>query len=181
MAENTAAATPYAQAIFELARDAGELDSWAKALEAAASVVETQEMLALLAAPGIARDDIAAVVTQACERATGSSSEQVSNLMRLLAENRRLAALPAIARAFERFRAEAQNVVDVVLTAASPVDEERQQRIAAALKTRLGRDVNLRFQQDENLIGGARLTADDLVIDGSVRTGLAKLATALTN
>ena len=121
------------------------------------------------------------MVTQACERATGSSSEQVSNLMRLLAENRRLVALPAIARAFERFRAEAQNVVDVVLTAASPVDEERQQRIAAALKTRLGRDVNLRFQQDENLIGGARLTADDLVIDGSVRTGLAKLATALTN
>ena len=50
-----------------------------------------------------------------------------------------------------------------------------------ALKQRFGRDVRLRFEQDENLIGGARLQADDHIIDGSVRTRLAKLASALVN
>lgn len=181
MADNSAVAAPYAQAIFELASDLGDIDSWSKVLSAAAAVVETGEIIALLSAPGIDPDDIAAVITEACQRETGVASEQVSNLMRLLAENQRLAALPSIATAFERLRAESQNVVDVLLTAASPVDEERQQKIAAALKARLGRDINLRFQQDEKLIGGARLTADDLVIDGSVQTGLTKLATALTS
>ena len=74
-----------------------------------------------------------------------------------------------------------QNRIDVVLIAANPVDEARQIRIAGALKKRLGREVNMHFQLDETLIGGARLQADDLVIDGSVRIGLEKLASALTN
>jgi F-type H+-transporting ATPase subunit delta len=69
----------------------------------------------------------------------------------------------------------------VVLTAAAPVDDEKQARISAALKRRFGRDVNLQFALDENLLGGARLQADDLVIDGSVKTGLQKLASSLTN
>ena len=53
------------------------------------------------------------------------------------------------------------------------------QLVVAALKQRFGRDVSLTFQLDESLIGGARLQADDLVIDGSVSTGLEKLATTL--
>ena len=47
------------------------------------------------------------------------------------------------------------------------------------MKKRFGRDVSLKVDLDENLIGGAMLRADDLVIDGSVRTGLEKLATVL--
>jgi F-type H+-transporting ATPase subunit delta len=66
-----------------------------------------------------------------------------------------------------------------VLTAASPVDDAQQAKIIEALKKRFGRDVNLHFKLDENLIGGARLQADDLVIDGSIRTGLEKLSSAL--
>jgi len=53
--------------------------------------------------------------------------------------------------------------------------------MAEALKKRFGREINLQFELDENLIGGARLQADDLVIDGSVRTGLEKLASALVH
>jgi F-type H+-transporting ATPase subunit delta len=53
--------------------------------------------------------------------------------------------------------------------------------MAAALKTRFGRDVRLHFVLDESLIGGARLQADDHVIDGSVTTRLAKLASALVH
>jgi F-type H+-transporting ATPase subunit delta len=67
----------------------------------------------------------------------------------------------------------------VTLTAASPVDEGQQAKIIEALKKRFGRDVSLTFELDENLIGGARLQADDLVIDGSVSAGLVKLATTL--
>ena len=181
MTEFAAVSRPYAQAVFELARESGDMESWSKVLSAAAELIQMDEISALLEVPGIERDEIAGLLTEACRRETGVASEQVSNLMRLLAENQRFGALPAISESFSQLRAEAENVVDVVLTAATPVDSDRQQKIADALKTRLGRDINLRFQQDENLIGGARLTADDLVIDGSVRTGLSKLATALTS
>jgi F-type H+-transporting ATPase subunit delta len=59
------------------------------------------------------------------------------------------------------------------------VDAAQQSKIVAALKKRFDRDVSLTVELDETLIGGARLQADDLVIDGSVSTGLEKLATTL--
>jgi F-type H+-transporting ATPase subunit delta len=103
------------------------------------------------------------------------------NFLLLLAENRRLEALPDIAQAFEQLRAEVENTMDVTLRAAAPVSEEQRARIVAALKQRFGRDVRLNFVLDESLIGGARLQADDHVIDGSVSTRLAKLASALVH
>ena len=82
---------------------------------------------------------------------------------------------------FDELKADVENSIDVVLTAAAPVDDVQRAKIKDALKQRFGRDVNLHFKLDESLIGGARLQAGDLVIDGSIRTGLAKLASTLTN
>ena len=48
-----------------------------------------------------------------------------------------------------------------------------------SLNKRFGRQIRLTVQLDNTLIGGARLQVGDRVIDGSVRTGLDKLATAL--
>jgi F-type H+-transporting ATPase subunit delta len=103
------------------------------------------------------------------------------NMLRLLAENGRLDVLPEIAELFDKLKADVENSIDVTLTAAAQVDEAQQRSIVEALQRRFGRKVNLNFKLDEQLIGGARLQANDLIIDGSVRTGLAKLASALTN
>ena len=107
--------------------------------------------------------------------------KKLTNLIKLLAENGRLVALPDIASAYDSLKAEVENRVEVTLIAASPVDDAQQAKIVEALKKRFGRDVSLTFELDENLIGGARLQADDLVIDGSVSAGLEKLATTLAN
>ena len=47
-----------------------------------------------------------------------------------------------------------------------------------ALAKRLDREVRLHCELDPTLIGGAVVRAGDLVIDGSVRAGLAQLAAA---
>ena len=48
-----------------------------------------------------------------------------------------------------------------------------------ALRARLGREVNLETELNENLIGGAVIRAGDVVIDGSLRARLDGLANAL--
>ena len=53
--------------------------------------------------------------------------------------------------------------------------------ITTALRTRLGRDVRLATEIDENLIGGAVIRAGDVVIDGSLRSRLDGLTNALIN
>jgi F-type H+-transporting ATPase subunit delta len=73
-----------------------------------------------------------------------------------------------------------ENVVEVTLTSASAISKKQQDTISKALRERLGRDVNIETEVDENLIGGAVIRAGDVVIDGSLRARLEGLATALT-
>lgn len=182
MADLEPVARPYAQAIFELARESGTLAVWSEVLSTAAEAIQVTEIAALLDAPGSDIGRVAELIGELAAQATAQAPrEEIGNLLRLLAENRRMRALSAIAARFEKLRAEAENTLDVLLTAATPVDPAQQARMAEALKQRFGREINLQFKLDENLIGGARVQADDLVIDGSVRTGLEKLASALVH
>jgi len=182
MAEVAAIARPYAQAAFELAQEAGQLEPWSEALQAAAIVAADARVAALIATPGTDPARLVELFTDVVRHTVAAAPlEKVTNLLLLLEENDRLAALPAISEAFDALKAETENRVEVTLTAASAVDDSQQARIVEALKARFGRDVSLSVEVDPSLIGGARVQAEDLIIDGSVKTGLDKLATTLTN
>jgi F-type H+-transporting ATPase subunit delta len=180
MAENAAIARPYAQAVFELANDAGQLAAWSDALHTAGAVVSNKQVAGLIGAPATDSAKLIELIADIAAKADGDvERSKLNNLLKLLAENRRLPALPDIATAYDALKAEVENRVEVTLTAASPIDDAQQAKIVEALKTRFGRDVSLTFELDESLLGGARIQADDLVIDGSVSAGLEKLATTL--
>jgi len=67
------------------------------------------------------------------------------------------------------------------VVSAVPLEAAQQQRLTAALKTRLKRDVRLHCAVDATLMGGAVVRYGDLVIDGSVKERLARLASVITN
>ncbi len=187
MAENGAIARPYARAVFELANESGQLSAWSGVLALAASVAGNEAFHGLLNSPTVERATLVEVLADICRQsdsqtvsALGDQADMI-NLFKLLAENNRLSVLTEISQQYEQLKADIENVVDVVMTSALPVSEERQVKLREALKKRLGREVNLRCELDESLIGGARLKADDLVIDGTVLTGLNKMSAALVN
>ena len=100
--------------------------------------------------------------------------------METLAANRRLAYLPEISQIFEGLKDAEEGVVDVTVTSAAPLDEQQRQSLSAALTKKLKREVRLHCATDPQLIGGAVLRAGDLVIDGSLRTRLNRIAYELT-
>jgi F-type H+-transporting ATPase subunit delta len=182
MAENSAIARPYAHAIFELAKDADQLADWSDALHAAGAVVNDSRVASLIGTPTTDSQQLIGLIAEiAGKAAAGVDAAKLTNLLKLLAENGRLTVLADVASAFDALKADVENLVKVTLVAASPVDDAQQSKIVEALKQRFGREVSLTFELDESLLGGARLQADDLVIDGSVSSGLEKLATALAN
>ena len=67
------------------------------------------------------------------------------------------------------------------MVSAFEVPQEVRDRISAALTKRLERDVVVTTKTDSSLLGGVLIRAGDLVIDGSVRGRLNKLAETLTN
>jgi F-type H+-transporting ATPase subunit delta len=100
--------------------------------------------------------------------------------VRLLAENNRIALLPAIAAEFEALKAEAEKRVEVDITTATDIDAAQKQTLAGAIGKRLSREVEVTWHTDASLIAGAVIRAGDLVIDHSVVDELTQLRHALT-
>ncbi|MGE5625954.1 MAG: F0F1 ATP synthase subunit delta [Bacillota bacterium] len=181
MAESITLARPYAKAVFEIAKEKGALDRWSKILSVLADLSADSSVQAMLTSPKASAPVRAEVFADLAGKAGQPLDQQGRNFVRLLADYRRLALLPEIAADFERLRAEAENTLDVELRAALPVDAVEQKRIGEALQKKLGRKIALKYVEDKTLIGGAVLRAGDLVIDGSVREKLSRLAAALTH
>ena len=176
MAEVITVARPYAQAAFDKACELGDLKGWSDMLQSAAGAVTNPEVRAIIASPRAVKAQVVALMLALCG---DKISEVQRNLVRLLVEGQRLALLPEISMLFEVMRADAEKNEDVVVTSAFDLTEAQKQKIAAALKKRMGREVRLSCETDPKLLGGVIVRAGDKVIDGSARTHLSELANAL--
>jgi F-type H+-transporting ATPase subunit delta len=182
MADFSTVARPYAKALFDLANGERKLPEWSAALGAAAAVLADVNARRALANPAFDDGARAALVGSIASAIKGGellASAAGKNLLQLLSENDRLTALPEIAAQFDALKAEAENKVKVTLTAATQVDAAIAEQIKKALQQKLGRVVELTLAVDASLIGGAIIQADDMVIDGSVRTRLQRLTEKL--
>ncbi|HHQ42768.1 MAG TPA: F0F1 ATP synthase subunit delta [Chromatiales bacterium] len=176
MAETAAIARPYARAAFAVAQAHGEVESWSRLLAFAAAAVRDPTLRAVLDSPRLTRARAAELMERVCADVL---TPRGRNFLRLLAERRRLALLPEIAERFERLRAEAEGTVRAEVVSARPLDEAARARLAEALARRLGRRVELETRVDPALLAGAVVRAGDVVIDGSARARLRRLAERL--
>ena len=176
MAELTTLARPYAKAAFEYAQAHQQLAAWSAMLGLAAAVSQDDTMQRVLKAPRLTSAQKAASFVEVCG---DKFDAQAQNFIHVISENGRLVLLPEIAEQFELYKAEQEKSVDVEVTSAFALSAEQQDKLAKVLSARLSREVRLHAAEDSSLIGGVVIRAGDLVIDGSVRGKLAKLAEAL--
>ena len=177
MAERATIARPYAKAAFAVAREAGKLDLWSRWLATAREVVLSDEFQKLERSPGVSTGQLEGLVAGICG---ADLDAQGQAFLALLTENGRLDFLPEIATRFKELEAEDRNVAEVEVVSATTLDERQQQRLAAALRTRLRCEVRLHCAVDPALIGGAVVRSGDMLIDGSLRGKLERLETDLT-
>jgi len=172
----TTIARPYAEAVFERAKETGQLDAWSEALALLAAVTSDPQLAAHLGNPTVPRERVCDLVLEVCGDALPA---EVVNLVRLLAQNARFAAIAEITRLFEERRVADQGVRHVLIRSAFDVGADQQQALAAALAKRFGGQVDLTIETDGALLGGIEIRAGDLVIDDSVRGKIKQLANAL--
>ena len=178
MTEKVTIARPYAKAAFEYARQHQAFGRWSQLLARAAAVVTDKTVAPLLGNPKVTPADLVDLIGGV---AGNSLDENGRNFLGTLAQNRRLALLPEIAAGYEILRAEVEGVVDVQITSAVALSDAQRERLGAALQKRLKREVRLHCAVDASLIGGAVVRAGDMVIDGSLKAGLERLALDLVH
>jgi len=101
------------------------------------------------------------------------------NLIRVMAENGRLIALPDVLEQFIHLRAASEATAEVEVISAAQMSDEQLAKITAAMEKRLSRKVKLNCKIDKSVMAGVIIRSGDMVIDGSVRGRLERLADVL--
>lgn len=169
-------ARPYAKAAFEYASAAGQEESWASMLLLTSKLVTAPQVVQQLGNPALNKQAKVAFLLQLCKK---EADEAFANFLHVLGENGRLSLLPTINGLFTALAAEKNRAVEVEVQSAFELSAEQLKTLAAALSKRLDRTVQPKATVNPALIGGLFIRAGDLVIDGSVRGKLNKLAEAL--
>ena len=176
MSQSLTFARPYARAAFALAQEQARLPAWSQLLGFAAQAVAEPAMAAVLGNPRVTAEQLVELLLP-----LGEVDPSFRQFLAVLADNRRLALLPEIAALYAQHRAEAERVVKATVTSAQALEPIEVEALRISLKKRFGRDVELATAIDPALIGGAVIDAGDVVIDGSLRTKLARLGAALAH
>jgi F-type H+-transporting ATPase subunit delta len=176
MSQNLTFARPYARAAFALAQEQGRLPAWSSLLGFSAMAVADPAMVPVLGNPRVTHDQLVELLVP-----PGDVDPGFRQFLVVLAENRRVELLPEIAALYAQHRADAERIVKATVTSAQPLEAIEVEALRISLKKRLGREVELATAIDPALIGGAVIDAGDVVIDGSIRTKLARLGAALAH
>jgi F-type H+-transporting ATPase subunit delta len=175
MAELTTVARPYATAAFNFAIEQKAVAEWQQMLVFAAEVANNESVQELLTG-SMAAEQLADVFIKVCGDELNTNGQ---NFIKVLAENKRLSALPEIALLYAELKADYDKEVDVDVTSATELSDAQQSKISASLEQRLARKVKLNCNVDPALVAGVVIKAGDTVIDGSVKSKLNRLADAL--
>jgi F-type H+-transporting ATPase subunit delta len=172
------AAGRYATALFEIAREGGNLDKVEADLAAVeAALRESADLRAMIHSPVHTREEqMRAIAAIAGRMGLGA---EVANTLGLMAHNRRLFVLPAMIEQIKALIAQERGEVTAEVASARPLTDAQTAALADTLKASVGRDVTLRTTVDESLIGGLVVRVGSRMIDTSVRSKLAALQNAM--
>ncbi|GAK87205.1 ATP synthase delta chain [Vibrio ponticus] len=175
MSDLTTIARPYAKAAFDFAVEKEQLEQWGQMLSFAAEVAQNAQVKELLSS-SMSADKLAEIFVAVCGEQVDAHGQ---NLLKVMAENGRLKALPDVSEQFFILKKEHEKEIDVEVISATELSDEQLANIGGKLEQRLARKVKLNCSVDEALLGGVIIRAGDLVIDDSARGRLNRLSDAL--
>ncbi|WP_074012254.1 F0F1 ATP synthase subunit delta [Candidatus Sodalis sp. SoCistrobi] len=175
MSELVTVARPYAKAAFDFAVEHQAVAHWQAMLTFCAEVSRNERIAELLSG-AVAPEKLAETFIAVCGEELDAAGQ---NLIRVMAEYGRLTVLPDVLEQFILLRAAQEATVEVDVISASTLKEEQLAKISAAMEQRLSRKVKLNCKIDKSVVAGVVIRAGDMVIDGSVRGRLERLADVL--
>lgn len=168
----------YATALFELAREAKAIDKVETSLATVrAALDQSVDFKSLTTSPLIARGAATKAVTAVAN--TLKLDDTTTKFLGVLADNRRLAQLPAIIRAFRQLAANFRGETSADVTSAHPLSADQVAALKQSLRQRIGRDVSVDLSVDPSLLGGLVVRIGSQMIDSSIKTRLHTLALAM--
>ncbi|WP_111979004.1 F0F1 ATP synthase subunit delta [Algibacillus agarilyticus] len=175
MSELTTIARPYAKAAFDFAVETNKIDAVFAQLTFAAEVTKNESIKGLLSG-SVNPEQLAEIFIKVCGEQLDQNGQ---NLIKVMAENARLAALPDVVASYSALKAEYEKTAEVDVLSAVTLTETQMSSLAASLEKRLAKKVKLNCIVDTSVVGGLVIKSGDMVIDATIRGKLDRLAISL--
>lgn len=167
-----ALARVYAESLFGVAKDKGDLDVVRDQLNELVGALESSKDLEVFFfSPYFSSQE----KLDGLQRAVEGANPEFLNFLELLIEKHRMPAIYRIAREYEDLWKQENRRLDVTLTSAVELDPAVAEKVGAEVERQTGREVTLTSRVDEKIIGGIVLQVGNMVLDSSIRNNLEKL------
>ena len=171
-------ASRYARAIFDLILESGEVAELENNVESLFEALgNSQELRDLIASPLYTRDDQKAAIV-----AIGNKMKLLANLtntLALMASKRRLFVMDSFLRQLKILIAEHKGEITADVVSAKSLTQGQSDKLAKAIKERVGKEIKINASVDESIIGGIVIKVGSKMIDTSIRSKLNSLQTVM--
>ncbi len=168
----------YALAMLGLADDKNQLDPVAQDLRGLLATIEASEDLRrLIRSPLFTRAQQSKAMASILDKA--GVGELTRRFVLVVAENRRLFALPGIIEAYLAELRRRRGEITAEVTSAAPLTDAQHAALVEAIKSKVGGTVQVEVEIDRGLIGGLIVKIGSRMIDNSLRSKLQRLQLAM--
>lgn len=166
-------AKPYAIAAFSFAVEHSNVKHWQSMLKLGSEIIRDQHMVALLSAM-IPAKKLANFFISIHQH---KFDIYYYNLIRIMANNGRLAALPFVSKQFNTLLMEYESIIELNIISAKRLNKDQLTNITSIMRQRLSYKVYTICKIDKSIIGGIIVyIGNKMVIDASIRSRLNRLA-----
>nr|WP_319249660.1 F0F1 ATP synthase subunit delta [uncultured Celeribacter sp.] len=171
-------AARYATAIFELAKESNAISALEEDVATlSAALADSDDLKALISSPVYTREELENAIKAVAAKA--GLSGIVTNTLSLMAQNRRLFAMPQLVAALSALLAEERGEVTAEVVSAKALTKTQSTKLAKTLSETFGKDVTINATVDEALIGGLVVKVGSKMIDTSIASKLNSLQNAM--
>jgi F-type H+-transporting ATPase subunit delta len=168
----------YAAALFELAKDQGQLEQAERDLASFQTMLDSSaDLKRLVLSPVVTAEDQGKALAAVMQKA--GISGLVANFLLLIARNRRLFGVGDMMKGFRALLARERGEVTADVATAHPLTQEQMQVLSDTLRTSIGKNVRIATRVEPNLLGGLVVKVGSRMIDSSLRTKLNNLKVAM--
>lgn len=168
----------YASALFDLAKDKNTVSDVEADLDRFSGLLgESDDLKRLVRSPVISADDQSRALDMILDKV--GVSTLTANFLKLVAQNRRLFAVADMISSFKAIAADARGEVTAEVTSAEALRDDQIEELKAALKAKVGKDVQLKAHVDPSILGGLIVKIGSRMVDTSLRSKLAAMRTQL--
>ncbi len=161
----------YAQAVFHIAQERDQLDTWAGDLSQMSQALQNEEFSAFLEHAKVPLDSKVRAIAEILP----STDPLVQNFLSLLVSRGLAELAPQVEREYQRLLDELRGREHVEVYSAVPLVAQEEERVASFLKELVQKEVVLDTQLDPSILGGLVFRVGDKLLDGSTRTRLQEL------